>query len=243
MLLSQRWDILFPFNPCPLLKSGGLRIMSKPKYKAVIFDFDDTLVETRLIKWAHHKAVAKKFYNIDLSEEILLKHWGKPFHVLLQELYQYSDTLENMMVANTSIRNDFLKKLYPGSVKVVTTLLNNNIRVGLLSAANQKFVIDDLKRFNFPLDRFSVIQGPDDTEVHKPNPEVFSLIFNKLSKEGIQKEEIVYVGDSLIDLQAAHGADIDFIAITTGLYSKTDFKKHGAKVIVKNIREVTKKII
>ena len=209
----------------------------------MIFDFDDTLVETREIKWAHHKATAKKFYNLDLKRKDFLKHWGKPFHILIQELYQYSDAPENMLKANISMRKDFMKKVYPGSVKVVTTILDQGIKVGLLSAATQKFVIEDLKRLNFPLKRFSVIQGPDDTKVHKPNPKVFLPIFKKLKKDGVNKKDMVYIGDSLLDLQAAHGAGIDFIAITTGLYSKQDFKKHGAKVVLKDIREVVKKII
>ena len=38
--------------------------MKIPKYKAVLFDFDDTLVESRIQKWNQHKDVAKKFYNV-----------------------------------------------------------------------------------------------------------------------------------------------------------------------------------
>lgn len=217
--------------------------MPKPKYKAVIFDFDDTLVETRLIKWAHHKAVAKKFYNIDLAEETFLKHYGKPFNTLIKELYRDSDTLENMIAANKSIRNDFLKKVYPESVYVVNTLLDKGIKVGLLSSTNKNFIMEDLARQGFPVERFAIIQGPEDTSVHKPDPNVFLPSLEKFAQEGIKKREIVYVGDSLMDLEAAHGAGLDFIAVTTGLYSKNDFKKHGAKIIVKNIKEVIKFLI
>ncbi len=217
--------------------------MPNPKYKAVIFDFDDTLVESRAIKWEHHKIVAKKFYNIDLSEETLREHWGKPFNTLMKELYQDADTLENMRKANISIRENFLKKVYPGSIGAVNKLLKNGLKLGLLSAANQEFLWQDLKRLGFPREDFSVIQSPEDTDVHKPDPKVFKPMFAKLENLGIKKEEMIYVGDSLMDLQAAHGAGIDFIAVTTGLYSKEDFEKHGAKVIVKNIKEVVKKII
>jgi phosphoglycolate phosphatase-like HAD superfamily hydrolase len=42
------------------------------KYRAVLFDLDDTLLKTSTIKWAHHKAVAKRFYNIDLTDEFFL---------------------------------------------------------------------------------------------------------------------------------------------------------------------------
>lgn len=212
--------------------------MPKPKYKAVIFDFDDTLVKNRLIKYQHHKTVAKKFYNINLTEETFLKHYGKALNTLIRELYQDSDTLENMIAANVSIRNDFLKKAYSESVNVVTALLDHGIKVGVLSATNKNFIVDDLARLSFPVDRMSVIQGADETEVHKPDPGVFLPLLKKLKKAGITKKDIVYVGDSLNDLQAATRAGINFIAITTGLYSEEDFKAKGAKVIIKDITEL-----
>ncbi len=210
--------------------------------KAVIFDFDDTLVETRAIKFEHHKAVAKKFYNIDLTEETFLKHYGQPFNTIIKAFYQDADTLENMIQANVSTREQFLKKLYPGSLDTVNTILDRGIKVGVLSATNTNFILDDFERFSFPINRFSMIQGPDETPVHKPDPAVFLPLLEKLGKEGIKKEETVYVGDSLLDLQAAHGAGIDFIAVTTGLYSEEDFKKNGAKIVVGEISEILKHI-
>jgi HAD superfamily hydrolase (TIGR01662 family) len=209
-----------------------------PKYKAVIFDLDDTLLESREVKWAHHKAVAKKFYNLDLTDEDIREHWGKPFHVLVSELYQHKDTLDNLIAANVAIREEFRKKVYPGAVEVVKEIIKNGVKVGILSAATKKFFVEDLERFNFPVNQFAFIQDPEDTTVHKPNPKVFLPALDKLSKLGIKKEEIVYVGDSIDDLRAAHGAGIDFIAVTTGLYAKDDFKKHNARVIIKEISEV-----
>ena len=217
--------------------------MPKPKYKAVIFDFDDTLVESRAQKWAQHKHVAKKFYNIDLTDETLLKHWGKSLDVLISEVYEHSDTLENMYRAVTSTRYDFPKKAYTESVSVIKNLLNRNIKVGVLSSVTKKYLLEDLVSFGFPVDEFFVVQSATETSVHKPNPEVFTPLLEKLNEAGIKKEEIIYVGDSLLDLQAAHGAEIDFIAVTTGLYSYKDFKEKGVKTIIKDIEEVTKFLI
>ncbi len=80
------------------------------KYKAVIFDFDDTLVESRAVKWAQHKTVAKKFYNIELSDEDMRTHWGKPFTELVSVLYKNSDTFENTHETIRSTRDEFRKK-------------------------------------------------------------------------------------------------------------------------------------
>ena len=218
--------------------------MAKSKYKAVIFDFDDTLVESRTTIWKLHKHVAKKFYDIDLKDEKISLHWGKPFPVLISELYENSDTVENLIKANRSQYNgSFFKKEYKGAKKIIYTLLDSDIKVGILSSAIRAHIIEDFSRLKFPTNDLFLIQSAEDTLVHKPNPRVFSPILKKLKKEGIKKNDIIYVGDSLDDLQAAHGAGIDFIAVTTGLYTKKDFQKNGAKVIIKDIKGVIRNIL
>ena len=217
--------------------------MPKPKYKAVIFDFDDTLVESRAVKWAHHKHVAKKFYDIDLTDEVLRVHWGKPLNTLIKEIYQNSDTEENMMKVLKSTKHEYLKKLYEGSLPTIMTLLENNIKVGVVSATTKHFLVEDLKIHHFPIEHFIIIQGADETEVHKPDPRVFLPLLEKLKKEGIKSKDIVYIGDSLNDLEAAHGAGIDFIGVATGLYSVEEFKKQGAKIVIKDMSELLQNII
>ena len=208
------------------------------KYKAIIFDFDDTLVESREKKWAHHKAVAKQFYNIDLTDEDIRPHWGKPMASLVNSVYKDSDTLENIHKALVATRNDFRKNIYADTHKILTTLFDSEVKVGIISAATRHYIIDDLIRFDLPLENFFVIQGEDDTDKHKPDPDVFLDVFEKLSKEGIQKKDILYVGDSIDDFKAASGAGIDFVAVTTGLYSSDEFKNTGAEIIVSNLGEL-----
>lgn len=217
--------------------------MLKPRYKAIVFDFDDTLVESRMAKWAQHTHVAKNFYNVDLTEEKILEHWGKPIHIMAPELYENSDTWENIYPKLLLTKKNFPKKLYEQSLKVITELLDKSIKIGILSATTRKDIVEDLKKFNFPVERFSFIQGAEDTAVHKPNPKVFLPAFEQLQKEGIDLKDVVYAGDSLDDMRAATEAGIDFIAVTTGLYSAHDFRKNGAKMIVKNIDEIIRKII
>lgn len=206
--------------------------------KAVIFDLDDTLLESRAAKWAQHKHVAKKFFNIDLKEETLLKHWGKPINVLAPELYEHLDTWENIHPLLINTRKDFPKIPYQSSVETIEKLTEDGILVAIISATTKHDIEYDLEKYNFSINKFIHIQGAEDTKVHKPDPDVFLPVFKKLSDIGIKKEEMVYVGDSLDDLRASHGAGINFIAITTGIFTKEDFEKNGAKVIVSDIKEV-----
>ncbi len=208
------------------------------KYKAVIFDFDDTLVESRLLKWAQHKHVGKKFYNLDFTDDQIRQLYGKPFNDLIKELYGEVDTLENLHEAIQSVRDDFLKKVYPGVLELMKHLLGNKTEVGIVSATNKRYLVEDLERIGFPHDKFFIIQAADEVLHHKPDPKVFSIALEKLEEKGIKKEEIVYIGDALQDLKAAQGAGIGFIAVTTGLYSKEEFEQAGAKVVLSDIREL-----
>lgn len=213
------------------------------KYKIVIFDFDDTLMESRQVIWDLHKHVAKKFYDINLKDEDILKHWGKPQDVVIRELYQYKDTDENMIKAILSERKNFSRIPYKESVNTIRKIQNNNIKVGILSAGTKRYLVEELINLGFQVEEFSIIQGSDETEFHKPDPKVFLPIIQKLEKEGINKNEIVYVGDSVDDYLAATGAGLDFIGVTTGLYSEKDFKERGVKTIINEIEEVVEKVI
>lgn len=208
------------------------------KYKAVIFDFDDTLVESREKKWAHHKYVAKKFYNRDLTDDDIRVHWGKPLAVLLADLYQSGDTVHNMHKALIDTKADFEKDAFLGSKELINVLLDSKVEVGVVSATFKIHLTDDFERLGFPHERFAVIQGSDEVEFHKPDHRVFLKVFEKMSEKGIQKSEIVYVGDSIDDCKAALGAGIDFIGLTTGLYNEKEFKKLGADKVVHNISSV-----
>lgn len=204
--------------------------MSSP-YQAVLFDLDDTLTKSHEVIFAHHKAVAKH-YGIDLTDEDILVHWGKPFDQLIQHLYRNSDTLEAMKALNQSLYHQFRKKIQEDTHDLIVHLLERNMKVGVVTAANTNQAVEDLKFFNVPIDQFFFIQGAEQTSFHKPHPDVFAPMFERLAGHGVEKAAIVYVGDALHDYHAARDAGISFVAVTTGLVSKDQFSEAGAPHII-----------
>jgi phosphoglycolate phosphatase-like HAD superfamily hydrolase len=197
-------------------------------FRAVIFDLDDTLLRSVEQKWAHHKAVASEIYGFELTDECLAEHWGKPFDVMIGELYRHSDTPENMLRACASLDHRFPKGEFDDAVPAVTALLDANLQVGVLTGAPRRHAIADLERFGFPVPRLAMIQGHDDSSVHKPDPRVFDAPLGALRTRGITAHEVAYVGDSLIDHAAAVGAGISFIGVATGLVRVDAFHEAGA---------------
>ena len=160
----------------------------QPKYKAVIFDFDDTLVKSHTLKWAHHKAAAKRFYNKDITDEDMQKVWGKPFPLLVETLHSDVDTVENAIKNIRSMDAEFLKETQEDAPHILTQFLDVGIEIGIVSAADGAYVKKDLERLQFPAERFFSIQGCEDTDAHKPDPNVFIPIFKKLQEKGITSE-------------------------------------------------------
>jgi phosphoglycolate phosphatase-like HAD superfamily hydrolase len=66
--------------------------------------------------------------------------------------------------------------------------------------------------------------------VHKPNPDVFLPSINVFAVDGINKAEILYVGDTLDDYFSAVNAGLIFCGIS-GRTAAEQFDKQNAKYI------------
>jgi phosphoglycolate phosphatase-like HAD superfamily hydrolase len=116
--------------------------------------------------------------------------------------------------------------------------LDKGIAVGIVSATYKQNLVDDFERLKFPYQQFFLIQGSDEIDFHKPDPAVFTEALKLLGEKEIEKKDIVYVGDSVDDCKAALAAGIDYIGLTTGLYSEAELKALGADKVATNIGDI-----
>ena len=64
----------------------------------------------------------------------------------------------------------------------------------------------------------------DDTQKHKPNPDPILFGIKKYFAE-MDLKDVLYVGDSLFDMQAAHAAGVDFANAGWGAIPTNDFSE------------------
>jgi phosphoglycolate phosphatase-like HAD superfamily hydrolase len=69
---------------------------------------------------------------------------------------------------------------------------------------------------------FTVIVGDGDVPQNKPHP---AMLYFVLEKMGLKKEDTVFVGDSVIDIQTAHNAEMRVYAVPTGNTARDDLEK------------------
>jgi FMN phosphatase YigB (HAD superfamily) len=128
--------------------------MTKPRYKAVLFDIDDTLLKTWVPKWRQHKWVAKHYYDINLSDETLRKHWGEPFDELAEVLYQGRGTREERRANFIRHELEFPKEWEPHALETIEALHEAGVALGLMTSMYWEGALVDLRNLRVPLDYF-----------------------------------------------------------------------------------------
>ena len=135
------------------------------------------------------------------------------------------------MVANT--------KLYAGVKSVLQKLKDKGYMVAIVTTKFHYRIEQILNKFdaNEPID---IIVGAEDVKAEKPNPEGLLYAIECL---GVMSEEVLYVGDSLVDAKTADNAKVKFAAVLTGTTTKDKFKGYNNIYIGQNIADVYKYVL
>lgn len=212
-------------------------------YKAYIFDFDLTLA--------------------DSSEGILecfkhsLKHFGCPvpddrtiYNTIGLTLQDSFDVLTNthMNPLRDEMRKVYVEKanevmsahtyFYSDTLAVMEGLREKGAKVAIVSSKMRYRIVESFE-MQLHAHPYDLIVGLDDVPVPKPDPMGLEKAMDILC---VKAEEVLYVGDSYIDAEAAVNAGVDFAAVTTGSTDRERFEEYPHVAIGGSLTEALKKI-
>lgn len=52
--------------------------------KAILFDYDDTLVQTMASKWDALRETGNRFYKLNITDDHIKQFWGKPYEEMIK---------------------------------------------------------------------------------------------------------------------------------------------------------------
>ncbi|MET8654017.1 alpha/beta fold hydrolase [Nocardia aurea] len=194
--------------------------------EAIIFDFDDTVAATIRTRWPALRRTAASF-GVLLEDDDIRAAWGRPFDKLIAAIVPTIDP-----EAFESRYRPAMTEERPiptvGLVTLLEELDRRRVRMLILSSGKYELVVQDLAQMG--IDHYFArddIYAFEQTQAHKPDPEVLHLPIRALTEADIDLDDVLYVGDSCRDFHAAAGKGVRFVASLTGTEDRSDFIAAG----------------
>lgn len=211
------------------------------KFKAVIFDLDGTLLDT-IQDIANAMNVVLKRHNFpthDLNNyrffigSGIAKLVERALPTEISESTKYTKLVEEF-IEEYALHLDKFTAPYDGIAELLNKLTNLEIPLAILSNKADEFM-DEVVSRHFSNWKFSVVIGARNGLPTKPDP--YSA-FEIAEVMKIQPSEIIYLGDSDIDMQTAVNAGMYGVGAAWGFRSAEELAANGANLVIKHPSEL-----
>lgn len=196
---------------------------------AVIFDVDGTLIDSVDLH-AHAWQDAFREFGHEVAFDKLRGQIGKGGDQLLP-VFLSKDEVDATGEALNERRSEIFKQRYLSQVKpfpMVRELLKriqqDGTQIALASSAKQ----DELEAYKKAARIEDLLQAEtstDDAEKSKPEPDIFEAALQQLG--GVDPEQVVVIGDTPYDAEAAGKAGLRVIGVLCGGWPEDALKRAG----------------
>lgn len=205
--------------------------------KAVLFDFDGTLIDSVDSVWEEYQRTASILKLPKRRFEDFARQLGKPWDTALVNLWPEVDVKKFTEVYRLEREQATLIE----GVAETLEKLKGKYKLGILTSRGSKTLYKHLKSTGIKRKSFDLILHRESLRNHKPNPEALYQACEELK---LNPSEVVYIGDSIIDAECAIKAGIKFIGVLTGGATGKEFEKNGVQkeYIIKTLKKLPEKI-
>lgn len=205
--------------------------MHPMKFKAVIFDLDGTLIDSKedlaiatntILEQEGFRTWPVESYSLFLGKGIRNLVWNA-----LPEDQRDETTIERCrekILAYYSEHYWDKTYMYPGIPQLLTTLVSWGIKLCVLSNKPHEMTLKIIGNPFSPWP-FAHVIGAGTEFPMKPEPDA---IFHMCQQMGLKTEEVLYVGDSDVDMFTAQRAEMKSVGVCWGFRSRNELIEAGA---------------
>jgi len=205
------------------------------KFKGVIFDLDGTLLDTITdITFTLNLVLSRHGYR-QYSEAECKKMVGDGMEVLVKRAVpEIADQDQAIKELIKEYRKEYAttwrkhSRPYPRVVEVLAELKKAGLKTAVLSNKSHEFTVlmtRELLPFNF-----EIIQGAQPELPVKPDPTMANIVLQGLR---LKPSEVIYVGDTSVDMETARAASILAAGALWGFREAEELLRSGAQILLK----------
>lgn len=208
--------------------------MTEPRWGTVLFDFDGTLANTIPLILASYRWTIEQHDLPSMTDEQIRATIGRTLPDMMAELGGPERVTELMDAYSAWQRDnvDTYLESYPGLDGLLTELAAAGVRVGIATSRRRESAenLAGVLGINVP-----VLATLEDTTEHKPLPAPLLLAAERLGSEA---SDCIYVGDAVVDLQAARAAGMAGIGVTWGAGDPDALRAEPSVAVVDTVEEL-----
>ena len=207
--------------------------MMMSKISGLIYDCDGVLFESHEANLAYYNAVLTHFDEPAIRPEettkVQLCHTAASPRVL-EMLFDAERVAEALAYAATLDYRLFIPFMHP-EPGLAESLAEMSLKIPLAVATNRGNSMSEILEHFGLSEYFQVVVTSRDVARPKPHPDMLLLAARRL---GIARDELIFVGDSELDREAAHGAGVRFAAYKGWDDTSIQIRGHEDLVVLVN---------
>ncbi len=200
--------------------------------KLILFDFDGTIADTlgTVVNLYNKLAPENNMPTVSNSQVQILRNQSAK-----EIIKEFKISPIKIMLIGNSIRKEVKENIkdipiFDGIDLLFNNLKKKNIKIGILTSNSKENVELFLK--NKKINSVDFIHGEKN---------IFGkakVIEKVIKNEQISKNDVIYVGDEVRDIESAHKAKIKIISVSWGFNSKKRLKAANPDYLVDNPNEI-----
>ena len=209
--------------------------------KLFIFDLDGTLINT--------------IADLGMSTNYALQQLGYPTHDIESYKFKVGNGINNLFrralpegektdenvlrvrrefIPYYNAHNTDLSRPYPGMTELLKELQAQGILMAVASNKYQEATSKIIAEL-LPSIQFAAVLGQRDGVNIKPDPQI---VYDILAVTEIKKEDVIYIGDSGVDMQTGLNAGVETCGVTWGFRPRTELEPFHPQYIVDSVQEL-----
>jgi phosphoglycolate phosphatase len=182
------------------------------RYPVLIFDLDDTLIESFPEYVRLHQRIAADL-GWEIPSAAALVHYGPTWEDTLARLWPGAG-LEPFMARYEQLADDHCYPAIVGVPAALTRLRRLGHSLWIITKRSRRRLAQRMDQAGLPSALFDGIFAYEDQPMQKPNPRCFEPVWAALGES--MATRAIYVGDREDDHLAASGAGVGFVGVRTG---------------------------